>query len=67
MLVFGAFANAAGMVGPVVEWQDQLRMALGDPPPLWSPRYITSLAIVVLPLAAVGCAAALSRTGAAAE
>ena len=27
VLVFGAFANAAGMVGPVVEWQDQLRSA----------------------------------------
>ena len=28
MLVFGAFANAGGMVGPVLDWQDRLRGAL---------------------------------------
>ena len=32
---FGAFANAAGMVGPVVKWQDQLRAMLGNPPQLF--------------------------------
>ena len=32
VLVFGAFANAAGMVEPVVEWQDRLRVSLGNPP-----------------------------------
>jgi hypothetical protein len=29
VLVFGAFANAAGMVGPVLEWQDRLGGWLG--------------------------------------
>ena len=28
VLMFGALTNAAGMVGPVVEWQDQLRSTL---------------------------------------
>ena len=28
VLVFGAFANAAGMVAPVLEWQDQLSSLL---------------------------------------
>ena len=29
VLVFGAFANAAGMVGPVLAWQDRLAAAAG--------------------------------------
>jgi cytochrome c oxidase assembly factor CtaG len=29
LFVFGAFANAAGMIGPVVEWQDGVRESLG--------------------------------------
>ncbi|MFO0846364.1 MAG: hypothetical protein U0797_28970 [Gemmataceae bacterium] len=29
LFAFGAFANAAGMIAPVVEWQDGLREALG--------------------------------------
>jgi len=61
LLVFGAFANAAGMVGPVLEWRDQLQAELG----LRSPFVVTSacyvLALVVLPLLLVGGAAILSR------
>ena len=34
VLVFGAFANAAGMVGPVVEWQDRLASLVGVRSPL---------------------------------
>ena len=34
VLVFGAFANAAGMIEPVVKWQDQLSEQLGNPPRL---------------------------------
>jgi hypothetical protein len=61
LLVFGAFANAAGMVGPVLEWRDRLQGELG----LRSPLLVTSvcyvLALVVLPLLLVGGAALLSR------
>jgi cytochrome c oxidase assembly factor CtaG len=61
LLVFGAFANAAGMVGPVLEWRDRLQGQLG----LRSPLLLTSagyvLALVVLPLLLVGGAALLSR------
>jgi hypothetical protein len=61
ILVFGAFANAAGMVGPVVEARDRLDRFLGQP----SPRVTTTLfyvvALLVLPLLAVGGAAVLSR------
>src|SRR5262249_20762813 len=61
LLVFGAFANAAGMVGPLLEWRDRLQVQLG----LRSPLVVTSagyvLALVVLPLLLVGGAALLSR------
>ena len=33
VLVFGAFANAAGMVAPVVEWRDRLGVAAGTAVP----------------------------------
>jgi cytochrome c oxidase assembly factor CtaG len=62
VLVFGAFANAAGMVGPLVEWQDRLRLQLGNPPRLLITTAFYILAIVVLPLIAVGTAATMSRT-----
>jgi hypothetical protein len=61
LLVFGAFANAAGMVGPVVEWQDQLAHSLGklSPVAITSASYFTAL--VVLPLCLVMLASAASR------
>jgi cytochrome c oxidase assembly factor CtaG len=52
VLVFGAFANAAGMVGPVADWQESL-------PGRTTTFYL--FALVFLPLLAVGGAAALSR------
>ena len=54
ILVFGAFANAAGMVGPVVEWEQllQLRLGLASPLAIVSGFYL--VAIVVLPLLLVG-------------
>jgi len=61
VLVFGAFANAAGMVGPVVRWQDRLGGLVGNPGRLMVTTVSYFLAIVVLPLLAVGGAAALSR------
>ncbi len=60
VLVFGSFANAAGMVGPVVEWLQQTAVALG-----LSPRGMITLfyllAIVLVPLIAIGLAGIASR------
>jgi len=59
VLVFGAFANAAGMVAPVVEWQDQLRQWLGNPPRWLVTSVYYTVAIGVMPLVLVFSAAAL--------
>jgi cytochrome c oxidase assembly factor CtaG len=61
VLVFGAFANAAGMVGPVLAWRDQLTAFLGQPTPLLVTSLFYLVGLLVLPLLAVGGAAALSR------
>lgn len=67
VVVFGAFANAAGMVDPVLEWRDWLgsRLSPGALTQSRAPFLVTSLfyllGLVVLPLLAVGSAAALSR------
>jgi cytochrome c oxidase assembly factor CtaG len=60
VLVFGAFANAAGMVGPVAQWQEQLAPMVGMSPLLATTAFYL-LALVLLPLVAVGGAAVLSR------
>jgi cytochrome c oxidase assembly factor CtaG/ferredoxin len=56
LLVFGSFANAAGMVAPVVEWQDRL-----GAPRLLTITVFNLVALVALPLLAAGTAAALGR------
>ena len=61
VLVFGAFANAAGMVGPVLEWQDRFRMRIGVQAPLYSITLLYALFLVVLPMLMVGTAAVVSR------
>jgi cytochrome c oxidase assembly factor CtaG/polyferredoxin len=61
VLVFGAFANAAGMVGPVVEWQRQLAELFGIPSHLAATTAFYLLAVVVLPILVVVGAAALCR------
>jgi hypothetical protein len=61
VLVFGAFANAAGMVGPVVDWQNQWSRKLGQSSHFLAASLFYSVAIVALPLAAVTIAASLNR------
>jgi cytochrome c oxidase assembly factor CtaG/polyferredoxin len=61
VLTFGAYANAAGMVAPVLEWRDQLTSVL----PRRSPLLVTSLiyvfGLLVLPALMVAMSAVLSR------
>src|SRR4029434_5507616 len=61
VLVFGAFANAAGMVGPVVAWREQLDRAWGQSSPLLILSLSYIVALLLLPLVTVGAAAAVSR------
>ncbi|WP_428306741.1 cytochrome c oxidase assembly protein [Lacipirellula sp.] len=61
VLVFGAFANAAGMVAPVLAWQDRLRADWGDLPPLAIPTAFYACAIIVIPLLAAVTTGLLSR------
>src|SRR5262249_24040640 len=61
VLVFGAFASGAGMVGPVVAWRQQLGHVLGHSSPLVTTSLFYLGTLLVLPLLAVGSAAVLSR------
>ncbi len=61
VLVFGAFANAAGMVGPVADGQQWLAELVGLQYPLLATTLFYLVAVLVLPLPAVAGAAALSR------
>jgi hypothetical protein len=61
VLVFGAFANAAGMVGPVLAWRQWLGSLAGQPSPLLITSLGYFLGLLVLPLLAVGSTAVLSR------
>jgi cytochrome c oxidase assembly factor CtaG/ferredoxin len=61
VLVFGGFANAAGMVGPVVGWLDRLQQRLELATLLWAITAYYLFALIVLPLITVGFASWLSR------
>jgi cytochrome c oxidase assembly factor CtaG len=61
VLVFGAFANAAGMVGPVADALQRLAGLVGIRSPLLATAVFYLLTVVLLPLLAVGGAAAVSR------
>jgi cytochrome c oxidase assembly factor CtaG len=61
VLVFGAFANAAGMVGPVLEWRHGIESYLGQGSGLLVTTALYLLALVGLPLLMVGSSAVLSR------
>ena len=61
VLVFGAFANAAGMVGPIVDWQERFGAQTGVPRlALVSAFYL--FALILLPALAVAVAASASHT-----
>jgi cytochrome c oxidase assembly factor CtaG len=61
ILVFGAFANAAGMVAPVLTVRDRLDQLLGQSSHLLTTTLFYIVALVLAPLLAVGGAAVLSR------
>jgi hypothetical protein len=61
ILVFGAFANAAGMVAPVVEWQEQLVVLAGVQSPLLATSTFYFPALVVVPAIAITGATVLSK------
>jgi hypothetical protein len=60
-LAFGAFANAAGMVGPVVNAQQQFALLTGVRSPLVATSVFYFIVIIVIPVLAVGATAAWSR------
>ncbi len=60
VLVFAAFANAAGMIAPVVDWQERLAIRLGLRTPLAITTAYYLLALIVVPALAVGLATVLS-------
>lgn len=61
LLVFGAFANAAGMVAPVVAWERSIEKAIGVQAPWLSASVFYALALLLLPAAATLAVAAASR------
>jgi cytochrome c oxidase assembly factor CtaG len=61
LLVFGGLANAAGMVGPVVEWQDKLRLRMGGLP-IWTVTTLfAAISLIVAPAIVIGLVACVSR------
>jgi cytochrome c oxidase assembly factor CtaG len=54
VLVFGAFANAAGMVAPIAEWRDHFA-------PLWVDSIFYLSALLVMPFLCVGGAAVVAQ------
>jgi cytochrome c oxidase assembly factor CtaG/ferredoxin len=61
VLAFGAYANAAGMVAPVLEWRDQLASVLPQQSPILAASLFYVFGLLVLPVFLVGIAAILSR------
>jgi cytochrome c oxidase assembly factor CtaG/ferredoxin len=62
LLTFGAFVNAAGMVGPVLEWRDQVASLFRRPSLLLAISLSYFFGLVVLPVFLVGISAALCRS-----
>ncbi len=67
LLVFGAFANAAGMVAPVVEWQQAWERHLGSSARLVASSAFYLVALFLLPALLVTITALASRRAGAAK
>jgi polyferredoxin len=61
LLVFGAFANAAGMVAPVLQWQDHWREQLNLNSSLATTTLFYAATLLAIPLITISAAAWLSR------
>jgi ferredoxin len=61
VLVFGAYANAAGMVAPVWEWRAQLASSLRQQSPLLVTSLLYVFSLLVWPVLMVGIPAVCSR------
>lgn len=61
VLVFGAFANAAGMIAPVVEWQDALRQQWELSSLFWPAGVYYLLCLIVGPTLVIAGVSSLSR------
>jgi ferredoxin len=61
VLVFGAYANAAGMVAPVLEWRDLLASVLPQRSPTLAISLFYVVGLLVLPVFMIGIPAVLSR------
>ena len=61
ILVFGAFANAAGMVSPVLEWRNALASQLGPSIQRVTITVFYVIALLVIPVLSIGATTLLSR------
>lgn len=61
LLVFGAFSNAAGMIGPVLDWQDNLHSVLGNSSSLPATTIYFTLTLVIIPAACLWLTSWLSQ------
>jgi hypothetical protein len=61
VLVFGAFANAAFMTTPVMDWRDRITEAASWISPLMTTTLLCMLAFVAVPMITMATLAALSR------
>src|SRR5262249_15373843 len=61
ILVFGAFANAAGMVGPIADWQAKISEALGFSSTFFVVTFFYLLCLFALPVLFVTASAMASR------
>jgi cytochrome c oxidase assembly factor CtaG/ferredoxin len=61
VLVFGAFANAAGMVEPIAKVEERVMSVIGSRSLLIATTLFYVLVLIVIPLLVIGGAAAISR------
>ncbi len=61
LLTFGAFANALGMVGPVLDWEDAFTDAIGAQTHLQAATLVLLATCVVLPSLLIPCVGALAH------